>query len=59
MVTTAVISPQNYGHNTAIPLRLANLSGEVVTIYRDPRIGQITQLHSSIQVASVSQNLQL
>ena len=57
MVATAVVTPHYNGHNTTVPLRLANLSGEVVTIYKGSRIGQITQLDDSIKIASVSQNL--
>ena len=57
MVATTIVTPHNDGHNTTVPLQLANLSGEVVTIYKGSRIGQITQLDDSIKIASVSQNL--
>ena len=57
MVATAVVTPHNNGHNTTVPLQLANLSGEVFTIYKGSRIGKITPLDDSINIASVSQNL--
>ena len=38
-------------------MRLANLSGEVVTIYKGSKIGQVTQLDDSIKIASMSQSL--
>jgi len=55
MVATTIVTPHNDGHNTTVPLQLANLSGEVVTIYKGYRIGQTTQLDGSIKIASVSQ----
>jgi len=57
MVTTTIVTPHNDGHNTTVPLQLANLSGQVVTIYKGSKIGQITQLDGSIKIAGVSQNL--
>jgi len=58
MVATAVVSPYNDDHKTTVPMQVANLSGEAVTLYKGSKIGQITQVDESIKVASVSQSLE-
>ena len=36
-VVTAVVTPHNGGHSTIVPMRIANISGEAVTIIRFPK----------------------